>query len=219
MVSGALVGLILGPIYGTISVGIGSVLAMIAFPAAAIISIFTPLAPMAGALTAGAVMDHRPWVLYFIFDVAFLLFIVGPIGYTAAGFLWLHCITFAISFLFVVPRISTRLRNGLELSESTSVFMVALAYWLTGFCALMADSLVGSTLYQYYAIWIGWDATALAGIYLGTMFVYPVERGIASVVLAVIAVATSRALASAHLSLPLIGHQAQEQAEFLGTEQ
>ncbi len=217
MVSAVLVGLILGPLYGTISVGIGSILTMIAFPSVAVISIFTPLAPMAGALTAGALIARRPWILYCVFSAAILLFVAGPIGFMAIGFLWLHCATLVFSLLYVVPGTSRKLRNGLELSKGTSAVVIGLAYWFTGFCALIADNLVGSALYQYYAFSIGFDAPTLTGIYLAIMFVYPVERGVASIVLAAIAIATSRALASAHLSLPLIGLHIEEQTELLRT--
>ncbi|RDE12386.1 MAG: hypothetical protein C4K47_08190 [Candidatus Thorarchaeota archaeon] len=218
MVSAALIGLILGPLYGVISVGIGSVLTMIAFPSVAVISIFTPLAPMAGALTAGALVTRRPWIVYGLFGLTILLFVVGPIGLAARGFLWLHYVTLVFSFFYAIPGISGKLRNGLALSNGTSIAVVGLAYWFTGFCALMADSLVGSALWQYYAISIGYDVATLGGIYIAIMFVYPVERGLASIVLAVIAIATGRAMASAHLGLPLVGHRAEEQVKLLRTE-
>lgn len=218
MVSAALVGLILGPFYGTISVGIGSLLTMVAFPSMAIISIFTPLAPMSGAFVAGALVTHRPGIFYVLFGSVIVLFILGPIGFMARSFLWLHFVTLVLSLFYVVPRVSQWFRSGLALSEGTSIVIVSLAYWFTGFCALMADNLVGSALYQYYTISLGFDAGALAVAYVGIMFVYPIERGLASIVLAVIAIATGRALTSAHLSLPLVGRHAEEQPELSHAE-
>jgi len=215
MVSAALVGFILGPVYGTISVGMGSALTMVAFPSVAVISIFTPLAPMAGAMTAGAIVVRRPWIVYGLFGVMILVFLLGPIGIMARGFLWLHYSTLMFSFLFIVPGVSDRLRNGLTFSLGTSTIVSALAYWFIGFCALMADNLVGSALYQYYAISIGLDAASLAAIYIGIMFVYPIERGLASIILAAIALATGRALLSAHLRLPLVGVPIRETEEML----
>jgi hypothetical protein len=128
-----------------------------------------------------------------------------------------------LSLFYIVPRFSKNLWDGLELSTGGRgavliTYRAEFAYWFTGFCALMADNLVGSALYQYYAVSIGFDVATLAGIYSAIMFVYPVERGLASIVLAVIAIATSRGLAMAHLSLPLVGRRAEEQRELLSAE-
>jgi hypothetical protein len=60
MISGPLVGFLLGPFYGTIAVLIGSILAMFANPLLAVLGPFTPIATASGALAAGLFRTGKP---------------------------------------------------------------------------------------------------------------------------------------------------------------
>lgn len=202
-VSAPLIGFLLGPFWGIISVGIGSTLAMFAFPGMALMSVLTPLAPMAGAFTAGTIKMRRPLRVYLLFVGAIVMFLIGPIGTLASGFLWLHVVTLFLSLAFVLPRVSPKLNNGLSFSHETSTAATTLAVWLMGFTAVMADHLVGSTLFVYYMFYIGsYSSIVLAGWFLPITFIYPIERAIASVVFAVLGLVIGKSVAGAHFELP-----------------
>lgn len=203
MVSAPLVGFLLGPFWGIISVGIGETLAMFASPSIALISVFTPLAPMAGAFAAGTIKMGKPLWVYLLFLGAIVMFLIGPIGTLAYGYLWLDVVTLILSLAFFLPRVSTRLNSGLLFSHQTGPATTIIAVWLMGFAAVMADHLVGSTLFEYYAIYAGlFDGTALAIVYSSITFIYPIERAIASVVFTVLGLVIGKSVAGAHFELP-----------------
>ncbi len=146
---------------------------------------------------------RRPLRVYLLFVGAIVMFLIGPIGTLASGFLWLHVVTLFLSLAFVLPRVSPKLNNGLSFSHETSTAATTLAVWLMGFTAVMADHLVGSTLFVYYMFYIGsYSSIVLAGWFLPITFIYPIERAIASVVFAVLGLVIGKSVAGAHFELP-----------------
>jgi len=73
------------------------------------------------------------------------------------------------------------------------------------FIALLADNLIRGAIGIYYFVYILlFDPTALASVYMGIALVYPVERIIASVIVALVALSVGYALAKSYFDLPVL---------------
>ena len=207
LVSGAIIGFLLGPFFGTIAVLIGSFAGGIVNPSIALFGPLTALAPATGAFVAGSfrVREIRikpvPLVLI-VYIIALCFFILGPIGRLAPGFLWLHIIAGLLVLLFLVPGVGHQLSDAVlepDSEKSLSFFSI----WLVSFIAVMADHLVGSTI-ATYVFSAGMDPEPLALLFMGVAFIYPWERLLASVITAVVLFVTSISLAKTYFDLPTL---------------
>ena len=215
MVSAPIVGFLLGPFYGTISVFAGSLIGTGIFNPGGILGPIVPiLAPTAGAFAAGALRTGRVRELFVIFLIAILGYIVSPIGVQASIFIWLHLITFFIITILLVPQVYDRLKKSVTFDRGRELTLMPLAIFLFSFIALLTDHIVGNTASVYYLHYIGgFDVSTLVGFWLPITFVYPIERLVASIILAVVVVAASEAIVQTGLELPVSPWESREPLE------
>jgi len=142
LVSAPIIGYLLGPFFGTISVLIGSFLGVALNVAAHPLAMFTPIAPAASALVAGSLRVKKPIVVPIVYIAAIAIFLVSPIA-------------------------------GLS-----------------------------STIGAFYFLTLGMDVPTLAGFYTTVIFIYPIERTLASIIAAFVIVALAKFLAKTYFDLP-----------------
>ncbi|MHA1587651.1 MAG: hypothetical protein ACTSV9_02625 [Candidatus Thorarchaeota archaeon] len=208
LVSGAIIGFLLGPFFGTIAVLIGSLAGGFVNPSIALFGLLTPLAPATGAFVAGSFRVKGPRnksvaLVLIVYILALGFFILSPIGIYAPGFLWLHIVAVLLVLLFLLPSVGRQLSDALHLEPDSEKPLSFLAIWLVSFIAVMADHLVGSTI-AAYVFSAGMDPEALALIFMGVAFIYPWERLLASVITAVVLFVTSISLAKTYFDLPTL---------------
>ncbi|MBN2228845.1 MAG: hypothetical protein JW779_04555 [Candidatus Thorarchaeota archaeon] len=195
LVTAVMIGFLLGPFYGTVSVTIGSGLGVILFNIGGILGPIVPvIAPAAGALVAGCLRTKRPQVVLIVYGTTFFAFLIGPIGLAALSYIWLHVIAMIMVGLYIIPQTGIWLRESMKLSESKpeNTFF---SLWILCFISLLADSLVGGTTAAYYFVFaLSFPIDALAGIYNGAAFVYPLERIAVTFVITAVLLALDKAL-------------------------
>lgn len=203
MVSGPLVGFLLGPFFGTMAVIIGSIIAGVANPSILVIGPFTIIATATGALVAGLIRVGKPFFVPIIYAIAIGLYFVGPLGLLLPTFVWFHLICLALSFLYVIPKLTGILKEGIDLKPGFNPIAGVVSVWLLSIIALVADQLMGSMLGVFYLVYgLGLGADMVAGFFVVVTFVYPIERLLASVILAVIVFALGSTLAETYFDLP-----------------
>ena len=204
MISGPLVGFLLGPIYGTLSVLIGSILGLWVNPTVPLLGPFTIFPPTVGAFAAGAIRDKRPILVIPALAYAFFLYLVSPIGLAAIGFIWLHTIAAVLLFLFFIPKFrdSFNVKN-----RAGSNYVVGFAAtWVLSFIALMIDHLIGSGLGVYWFWQVFNTPTAdLVFIFMTIVLpLYPIERLLMCTALAIVLFSVDRAIDATEFQIPLI---------------
>jgi hypothetical protein len=220
MVSAAIVGFLLGPFFGTIAVLAGSIIGTGIFNPAGLLGPIVPvLAPTAGAFAAGALRTGRVRELFVLFLVAILGYVISPIGVSAFIFIWLHLITLFIIAILLVPQLMNKLKEAVTFEKGRNLMLMPIAVLLFSFIALMTDHIVGNTASVFYLFYFGaFDAPTLVGFWLPITFVYPFERILATIVLALIIVATGEAIVQTGLELPTTPWENKEQLELSSDE-
>ncbi|MHA1963044.1 MAG: hypothetical protein ACXACG_16370 [Candidatus Thorarchaeota archaeon] len=215
MVSAPIVGFLLGPFYGTIAVLAGSLIGTGIFNLGGILGPIVPvLAPTAGAFAAGALRTGRVRELFVVFLIAIIGYIVGPIGIQAFTFIWLHLITFFIIVILLVPKVYGRLRESVTFDQGRNLALMPVAIFLFSFIALLTDHIVGNTATVYFFHYFGgMDAPTLVGYWLPITFVYPIERLVAAVILALVVIAASEAIVETGFELPVSPWESREPLE------
>ena len=205
MVSAPIVGFLLGPFYGTISVLAGSIIGTGVFNLGGVLGPIVPiLAPTAGAFAAGALRKGRVRELFVVFLFATLLYLIGPIGIPALLFIWLHLITLGIITILLIPKLMNRLKESVTFERGRNLPLMPVAIFLFSFIALMTDHIVGNTATVYFFHYFGsMDVPTLVGFWLPITFVYPIERVVASIILAAVVIAASEAIVQTGLELPV----------------
>jgi hypothetical protein len=215
MVSAPIVGFLLGPFYGTISVLVGSIIGTGIFNLGGILGPIVPvLAPTAGAFAAGALRTGRVRELFVVFFIAVLGYVIGPIGIPAFIFIWLHLLTLFIICILLVPKLMNRLKESVTFEKGRNLTLMPIAIWLFSFIALLTDHIVGNTATVYYFYYFAaMDVPTLVGFWLPITFVYPIERIVASFILAIIVIAASEAIVQTGLELPISPWESRESLE------
>ncbi|NHJ13916.1 MAG: hypothetical protein EAX95_09565 [Candidatus Thorarchaeota archaeon] len=199
MISATIVGFLLGPFFGVISVLIGSYLAMFFNIELAVIGFATPIATAAGALAAGLIRTRNTAFIPLFYAVTMALYFLSPLGFVVPELIWFHLIALALSILFVIPKTRDTLLGELELNKASTVR----ALFLLAIVCVTLDQLVGSTIGAFYFIlFVGAPLEAIAPFYVSAVFIYPIERLIGSAVIVVVLGALIESLSSAYFTLP-----------------
>ncbi len=203
MVSAPIVGFLLGPFYGVVSTGIGSFLMILIFPENAAFSFLTPLSPILSALVAGSVRKGETTLIPLIYLLTLIGYIVSPVGAYAYQFVWLHLIMCIASFIFVVPRVAKVFQKEIQFSKERNYVLGIIVVWFVSFIAVLMDNMLGSMIFAYWAVAAGWfPLNELVIIFQSMAFVYPFERIIASIIVAVAIFAVGNTLAATYFDLP-----------------
>jgi hypothetical protein len=229
MISAGIVGFLLGPFYGTIAVLVGSLIGTSVFNPGGLLGPIVPvLAPTAGAFAAGALRKGRVRELLLLFVVAIVLYFISPIGTLAfttgpfgipVSFIWLHLITLVIIVVLLIPKLMNKLRNAVAFEKGRNIRLMPIAILLFSFIALMTDHIVGNTASVFYLHYVGlFDVPTLVGWWIPITFVYPIERLLATAIMAVIVIAASEAIVQTGLELPVSPWEDREQLELTPEE-
>ena len=227
MISAGIVGFLLGPFFGTISVLIGSLIGAGIFNLGGILGPIVPvIAPSAGAFAAGALRTGRVRELFLIFLIACILFLIGPIGTLAftivelgpleipVSFIWLHLVTLAIIAVLLIPRLAKKLSNAVSFERDRDIKLMPIAVLIFSFIALMTDHIVGNTSSVLWLHYVAlFDVPTLVGWWTPITFVYPIERLLATVILTVIVIAAGEAIVQTGFDLPISPWESREQLE------
>jgi hypothetical protein len=199
MISSVIVGFLLGPVYGTVSVLVGSFLGMFVDPALMVIGLATPIATASGALSVGFIRVKKPVYAIAVYFLALIIYLVGPIGLLVPEVLWFHIIVILLALVFIIPFTKKKLFNEIGFSSKTStraIFLIA----LVGVCV---DQAVGSAIGSYYLVYaLGLDINLVAGWWTAITFIYPVERFIGALIATVILAALTESISGGYFSLP-----------------
>ncbi|MFW9809960.1 MAG: hypothetical protein ACFFE6_11350 [Candidatus Thorarchaeota archaeon] len=204
LISAPIVGFLLGPFFGVISVLIGSEIAMLMFPSLALIGPFTAIATAFGAFGAGAL--RTKW--RFSVPVAYLIFmgvfIIGPIGLLLPQFLIFQVIVFLLSLVFVIPKVSKLFlepfRRRRDFNRAFGLFSI----WLLSIVAVTLDHVFGLALGVFwFNIALAVDPTTIAVWFAPALLIIPIERIVGSVIVALILAALIEVLVRNDFNLPL----------------
>jgi hypothetical protein len=208
LVSGPIIGYLLGPFYGSVSVLLGTFLAAVVDPLAAGVlgtlgllgGFLAGLPPATGAFVAGLVKNGRRRTAPAVFVVAIGLFLITRVGLLAFSFIWLHIVALFLSLLFLVPQLRDYLEGGLNLSPERSYSKAAIAIWLLVFISLMADHIVASVIRAYLFIAVPSEMVSI--VFIDVIFIYPIERILESIVGAFVTLLIAVVITRANLYLP-----------------
>jgi len=175
VVTAPLIGLLLGPLTGGLSVLLGALIGLFLNPAGAIFGILTPLPPALGALAAGFVRKGKGYVPATIVLLCVGAFYLHPLGRAAMFYPWLNIVAMILAFSPVA-------RLAASYFASNRVRKITFAVAVAGFVGTMTDHAFGSAL----AIWY---YNLPAEVWNLVMYVYPVERLITVAIVTVVGTA------------------------------
>ena len=199
MISATIVGFLLGPFFGPISVLIGSYLGIFMNPEIAILGFATPIATAGGALAAGLIRSKKPFIAILIYAVSMVVYVISPLGFLVPEFLWFHIIVFSLSLLFVIPFTKGKIEQELELSKTTSTRTLI----LLALVSVCIDQAIGSAIGPYYLIYVlGLDVNLVASFWIAVVFIYPVERIIGAIIITFLLGSISESISSGYFQLP-----------------
>jgi hypothetical protein len=172
----ALCGYVLGPLYGVISVLIGTLLGMYIDPRinTLVLVYFTPIMPVFSALVAGLLKKKKLRTVPIIFIIATVIFVIGPIGMQVYNVLWVHLLALSLSLLLLVPLFRKRFEGALDMKLSSDYKVGVIVIWLIVFISLLTDRIFFATILQFIA--------HIAEGYLTLLPLYPLEIILASIV-------------------------------------
>ena len=187
IVGGSLIGILLGPITGGLAALIGSFVGVLVNPAGAIFGILTIFPPTAAAIGAGCVRSRRGYVAGAIILASLLVFYAHPYGGELLAYPWLSIIAMIVAF----SPLSFIAGSGFKLSGGTKlVFGIVIA----AFVGTLADKMVGDAI----AIWY-FSPSIPPSVWYSIMYVYPIERILATFLISVIALPVYLGLKRANL--------------------
>jgi hypothetical protein len=132
---------------------------------------------------------------------AMILYLISPIGLVVPELLWFHVIVFILSFLFLVPKISERLFDELDMKKTITARVI----FLFALVAVTLDQIVGSAIGTYYLVFIaGFDVSLVSTWYIAAVFIYPIERILGAIIIVFILKALVESLSTAYFDLPTI---------------
>lgn len=205
-ISGPLVGFLLGPIYGTLAVFMGSLIGLWANPTTAILGPFAIVPPTVGAFVAASIRAKKPIVAPVIIAYSMLLFFLGPLGEYTLIFMTLHIISAALAFLMFVPQLGTAFDKITESRSPKNLLFLLIACWIMSFVSLMSDHAIGSAIgVSYFHAVLGWFVADLKFIFIDfIIYVFPLERFMMSLLLSFVIFAIDRALLNSEFRPPLV---------------
>jgi len=177
VVGGPLIGILLGPFLGGVAVLTGSLIGIFLNPGGAIFGILTVLPSSLGALGAGSMKLKRGSLIPgAIILASVLVFYAHPYGREAALYPWLHIIAIIIAF-------SPLAKIGASTFSSPNVKRASLGIPMAAFVGTLTDHIFGSAL----AIWY-FSPFLTPDIWNFILFIYPLERIVAVVLVSIIAI-------------------------------
>jgi len=177
VVGGPLIGILLGPFLGGVAVLTGSLIGIFLNPGGAIFGVLTVLPPSLGALSAGFMkLKRRSFIPGVIILTSVFVFYAHPFGRESALYPWLHIIAMVIAF-------SPLAKIGVSTFRSSNIKRTSLGIPIAAFVGTLTDHIFGSAL----AIWY-FSPFLTPDIWNFILFIYPLERIVAVVLISIIAI-------------------------------
>lgn len=180
VVTAPLFGLLLGPPAGFVAVAIGSLVGLFLNPSGAIFGPLTILPPALAALGTGSVKINRGYIPAGVILISVAAFYLNPIARESLFYPWLHIIALILAFS-PLSKLAASFISASEFRKNTlGVAFAALVGTLT-------DHAFGSAMgIWYYSL--------PAEVWNLIMYVYPVERIVAVILVVLIGVPVYRRL-------------------------
>jgi len=174
VVSAPLLGILLGPISGGVATMIGSIIAMFTNPAGAFMGAASFIPATVGAISTGFVIKKRGYISAALLAVGILAFYLQPSAGQLLEYPFMHIIALIIALIF-----STKLAMwDPELSDLTKL---SLAIPIAAFVGTLTDHITGSSI-------AAWMFDLGPEVFSPVLFVYPIERIVAVIIAAAIAI-------------------------------
>jgi len=187
IIGGSLIGILLGPTTGGLATLIGATVGVFLNPAGAIFGILTVIPPFLAAFGAGCVKIKKGYVAGAVILVLLMIFYAHPYGQEALLYPWLSIIATIVAFSPLAIMAGSTFTSS-ETAKSTFGIVIAT------FVGVMADNMAGNAIAMWY---FSPDLTPL--IWYSVMFIYPVERIVALIIISIIAAPVYASLRKARL--------------------
>ena len=159
-----IIGILLGPFLGGLTVLIGSIIGAFVNPAGAIFGFFSVLPPTLGAMGAGFCMQKKGYVPGAIILASLVAFYAHPFGRESLMYPWLDIIAMITAFASLIPMV-------VWASHNPNIKRFSLGIPIFIFVGTLTDHMFGSAL----AIWY-FNPILTPEIWSFVTFVYPLER-------------------------------------------
>ncbi len=170
VIGGPLIGIIIGPFIGGLSVLVGSTIGLLLEPSGAIFGPLTVIPPLLGAVSAGLVKIKKGYLAGMILASFIALFYAHPFGRESLMFPWLHIITMIIA----ISPLAYYAGSSFKSSQPTRS-MLTFGLLISIFIGIMTDHMSGSAIAIWYL-----SPILTPPIWFSIMFIYPVERLVAT---------------------------------------
>jgi hypothetical protein len=178
LIGGPLTGVLLGPIIGGLAALIGSLIGMFLDPSGAIFGVFSAVPSLLGAITAGFVKIKKGYLAGALILLFLAIFYAHPFGRESYMYPWLHVFAAIVAFS---PLAS--IRSSIFRSSKIAQFMSTSSIITSVFVGVLSDHIAGSSI----AIWY-FSPYLTPEIWNFTMYIYPIERAIATILTFIIVV-------------------------------
>ena len=175
VIGGSLIGILLGPLLGGVAVLVGSLVGVFLNPAGAIFGFLSVLPPFLGAFSAGCVKIKRGYVAGAVILVSILAFYAHPFGREVLIYPWLHIVAMIVAFSPIAYLAGSTFAAS---KPARPIFGVVIA----AFVGVLADHISGSAIAMWY-----FSPSLVPEIWYSIMPIYPIERIVAIILVAVIA--------------------------------
>jgi hypothetical protein len=175
ILGGSLIGILLGPIRGGLAVLLGSLVGVFLNPGGAIFGFLTVIPPFFGAFGAGCIKIKRGYLAGIVILASLLVFYAHPFGLEVLIYPWLPIIAMIVAFS-PLARIASSSYSSSEYTKLT------LGIAISAFVGVLADNITGSALAMWY-----FSPMLVPEIWYSILFIYPVERIIAIILVTIIA--------------------------------
>ncbi len=173
LIGAPITGILLGPLTGGSAALIGSLIGAFINPAGAIFGPLSIIPPSMGAFAAGCVKIKKGYVAGATMLAALAIFYVNPVGSQLILYPWIPIVAIIAAFSPLATVAGATLASP---GTVKPVFGIVLA----AFIGVLADYSAGIAI----AIWY----YPFVEIWYAIMFVYPIERIVATIIVSVIAV-------------------------------
>ncbi len=202
LVSAPIFGFLLGPFFGVIAVIIGSFIAMFINPLIAVLGPLTVLATASGAFAAGVMRTKIRISVPVVFILAMIVYLLSPVGNAVPAFIWFHIIALILSLLFIIPGISSKMLNPLNLNLDVERWKTFVSIWMFSLVAVTLDQAVGSAIGGWYLPPL-WGLPSIVGYFQAFIVIYAFERIVGSIIVALVIYGLVLALSNTDYGLPL----------------
>lgn len=175
VVTAPMIGLLIGPVAGGLSVAVGSLIGLFLNPAGAIFGFLTILPPALGAVAAGCVRIKRAYVPGAIILLSIVAFYAHPFGRAAMFYPWLHVVAMILAF-------SPIANLAAAYFASTQLKKITVAVAIAALIGTLTDHAFGSAMGIWYY-------NLPPAIWNAIMYVYPLERMVAVIIATVVGAA------------------------------